>query len=63
MEEIKKEFFITHIGKVTVNNYGAVEFETQIPPKVLMSANTLNEINREVKYYIKEMRMEGTYRR
>jgi hypothetical protein len=66
--EVKKKFFITHIGWVTVNNYGTVEFELPgflggEPRKVIWAADTLHSVNREVRASIAEMRKEKVYAR
>jgi hypothetical protein len=60
--EIKKEFFVTHVGRVSVNNYGAVEFETPTD-RTFWHIDTLYQIAREVRAAVAEMRKEGVYRR
>lgn len=69
-KEIRKEFFVSHIGRVSVNNYGAVEFETGgapavgiEPQRVIWSVHTLQELNREARVAVSEMKKEGVYQR
>lgn len=68
--EVKKQFFVTHVGHITVSNYGVVEFETGgapavgiMPRRVIWHIDTLREINREVRQAVAEMRKEGVYAR
>jgi hypothetical protein len=67
--EVKKRFFITHVGWVTVNNYGAVEWDTVgnpiygYVPKTILAADTLFSLTREVRASIAEMRKEAVYAR
>ncbi len=63
MSEVKKEFFITHIGQVTVNNWGTIQFENKFEKLTIMSDQTLTDLCRGVKYYIKEMKEERVWRK
>lgn len=60
--EVIKTFFVTHIGTVKVNNYGAVEFEAKMN-KVILHIDTLYEITRETRRVVAEMRKDGVYAR
>jgi hypothetical protein len=52
----EKTFFITHIGRVTVNNYGAVAFEPNAINKVIVHVDTIYEIARELRAAMAEFR-------
>ncbi len=68
-----REAFVTHIGKVTVNNFGAVSFEANVgtpiglvvrePAKVIISVDTLREISSVVRSAIADMKKDGVYER
>lgn len=71
MTELTKQFFVVHIGMVTVNNFGAVSFDANIPErrfdphipaKVVAADYTIAEINKGVREAIREFKTEGTWR-
>jgi hypothetical protein len=62
-DEIVSSFFVTHIGTVTVNNYGAVIFAPNAPTKVIIDVQTLHDITRGVNDAVKAFKRNGQWRR
>lgn len=61
-EEIVRTIFVTHIGQVTVNNYGAVIFEPKTPERVIISHETLRDLHRKVTEVITDFRRNKQWR-
>lgn len=71
MAERTRQFFVTHIGTVTVNNFGAVSFDANIPErrfdphipaKVVAADYTIAEINKGVREAVRAFKAEGVWR-
>jgi hypothetical protein len=56
---MEREIFITHIGKVTINDHKTVIFEANSFSKVIVHADTIYEIAREVRAALKDMKNES----